>query len=220
MNPFTLPVTAPENTRLTDLLRISQAAATAHLDDLGLTGAAEAQGLVWVIIRICGEIYRPISGNMTAETWPGVAKNGFLPRYCRLFDEAGNLAASLVTVWVLADAESRTLAANAALPVPELTTGNELPIPRALPRKRMDTVGSFSVKPEWIDSNGHMNNACYPLAAEEVLGIQPLPKVFWLDYRHELLPGQRADISAQREEETLFVSAAAEKEHFRMKLQF
>ena len=219
MTPHILPVTAPGTPRLSDVLRLSQMAATSHLDALGLTGRAEAEGLVWVIIRIHGEIYGPISGSLTAETWPGVAKSGFLPRYCRLFDESGRLVASLVTVWVLADAKSRTLAA-ATLPIPDLTTGNELPIPRSLPRKRMETAGSFTVKPEWIDENGHMNNSCYPLAAEEVLGCQPLPKAFWLDYRHELLPGQTAELSALREEDTLFVSATAEKEYFRMKLQF
>ena len=206
--------------KTSDLLRISQAAATAHLDALGLTGAAKKNGLVWVIIRIHGEVYAPVNGEVTVETWPGVSQRGFLPRYCRIYAADGTLAASFVTLWVLADAESRTLAEGASLGVPEMETGYELPIPRALPRKRMEVTGTFRVKPEWIDANGHMNNCCYLDAAEETLHLTAIPKALWVDYRHELLPGSEARISSMQEENVVTISGHGDVEHFRMKLEY
>lgn len=219
MKPFELTMCRPEHLRTSDFLRISQAAATAHLEELGLTGALEAQGLVWVIIRIRGEVYKPLPEKFTVQTWPGVRQKGFLPRYCRIL--SGNeVVASMVTLWVLADAESRTLALDTDPGVPELVTGWELPIPRSLKRKTMEKVGEFSVKPEWIDGNGHMNNCCYLDAAEDTLGITRLPTAFTVDYRHELLPGGSAAVCAQRDGNILYFSGEGEKEHFRMMLEY
>lgn len=206
--------------KTSDLLRISQDAATAHLDALGLTGAAEQKGLVWVVVRIQGEVYAPISGDVTAETWPGFRHRCFLPRYCRVYASDGSLAASMVTLWALADANTRTLAEGAELGVPEMETGYELPVPRALPRKQMEVTGSFHVKEDWIDANGHMNNCCYLDAVEETLGLAAIPKRFSVDYRHELLPGGETSVSSLREENTVTISGHGDVEHFRMKLEY
>ncbi len=219
MKPYQLTMSAPQNLRTSDFLRISQAAATAHLDALGLTGTAENKGLVWVIVRIRGEIYAPLPETFTVETWPGISRRGFLPRYCRILD-GDTVVASMVTLWVLADAESRTLSLGADLGVPELETGNELPFPRALPKKNAEKAAEFSVKSRWIDSNGHMNNCCYLDAAEDALGLTGLPKAFSVDYRHELLPGGHAAVSRVKEEENLHISGFGEKEFFRLLLEY
>lgn len=219
MKPYEFTLCRPESLRTSDFLRISQTAASAHLAELGLTGTLEARGLVWVIVRIRGEIYKPLPAEFTVQTWPGVRQKGFLPRYCRIL-EGDEVIASMVTVWVLADMESRTMVLDLDPGVPELVTGNELPMPRSLPRKRMERAGEFTVKPEWIDRNGHMNNCCYPDAAEDTLGITALPRAFSVDYRHELLPGRTVTVSALRDGEALYLSGAGETEHFRMKLEY
>lgn len=219
MNTFKLTMSRPEGLRTSAYLRISQAAATAHLDALGLTGVAEQQGLVWVIVRIHGEIYGPLPENFTVETWPGVANRGFLPRYCRILS-GDTVLASMVTLWVLANAKSRTMVMDANLGVPEIVTGFELPIPRSLPRKKMAAGTPFTVQEAWIDSNGHMNNCCYLDAAEDTLGLTAIPKAFSVDYRHELLPEGHAAVSCLQEGSVLYISGAEEKEYFRMKLEY
>lgn len=219
MMPFELTMCRPENLRTSDFLRISQTAASAHLEALGLTGVLEARGLVWVIIRIRGEIYKPLPQRFTVQTWPGIRQKGFLPRYCRILD-GEEVVANMVTLWVLADAKSRTLSLDTDPGVPELVTGWELPIPRSLKRKTMEKAGEFSVKPQWIDGNGHMNNCCYLDAAEETLGLSAIPGAFSVDYRHELLPEQRTAVCARWEENTLCLSGQGETECFRMKLEY
>lgn len=219
MIPFTLSMSRPQPLRTSDFLRISQAAATAHLDRLGLTGKAEAQGLAWVIIRVRGELYAPLPETFTVQTWPGISRRGFLPRYCRILS-GDTVVASMVTLWVLADAATRTLALGADLGVPEIETGYELPIPRALPKKAGAHTADFTVDPQWIDSNGHMNNCCYLDAAEQTLGLTGLPKAFSVDYRHELLPGGSAGLCCHREENRTYVTGTGETEYFRMLLEY
>ena len=219
MQPFDIPMSAPKNPETADLLRISQEAATAHLRALGLEGKLEAQGYVWVIIRITGRIYAPLPPTFTARTWPGVRRRGFLPRYCRLLD-GDRVLADMATVWVLADAKTRTLAADVDPGVPELVTGYELPAARALPKKSADGGAEFAVLDEWVDKNGHMNNCFYPHAAEKALGLTGLPKAFQVDYRHELLPGQTAKIASFREENKVFATGFSQIEHFRLMLEY
>lgn len=221
MEPYTLILNAGAAPQTSDLLRLAQDAASAHLDAMGLTGVAEKQGLAWVIIRTHMECYAPISGEIRCETWPAPGKMGFRPRHCRFFSPEGTLLAQSVSLWVLADAQSRSLSVTADFPLPEILTGAELPLPRALPRKTMEPAGDFAVDPAWIDSNGHMNNTCYLRAAEEVLHLTGLPKRFTADYRAELLPGNTATVCAQREENVLRVAfLCGEKEHFRMILEY
>lgn len=218
MHPHEITLRAPASPRTADYLRFSQTAAASHLKALGLEGKLEQQGYVWVIVRIHGRIYKPLPPTFTVRTWPGAAKGGFLPRYCRLLD-GDTVLADMVTLWVLADASSRAMAQVDA-GVPEMSTGYELPIPRALPRKQPEGGIPFTVQNNWIDENGHMNNCFYPQAAEDALGISRLPKAFWVDFRRELLPGQTAQICCREESDGLLLSGWGESEHFRMKLQY
>ena len=71
---------------------------------------------------------------------------------------------------------------------------------RPAPKLRLPEGGvlrELTPRPEMIDLNGHMNNASYLDAAEELL---PEPfagreiRAVAIDYEHELLPGQRAQV--------------------------
>ena len=134
MKPFTLTMHRPEHPRTSDFLRISQAAASAHLEALGLKGKLERRGLVWVIVRIRGEIYKPLPETFTVETWPGIRQKGFLPRYCRILD-GSEVVASMVTLWVLADVKSRTMVLDLDPGVPELRVSCAVRMMRLLRRR-------------------------------------------------------------------------------------
>jgi len=222
VEPFSLTLQTRENPGISDLLRLSQQAATGHLEVLGLSGAAEAQGLVWVIIRIRGEIFAQPDSLLRVETWPGATKGSIMPRYCRMYNRDGACCAGFVTLWVLADIQTRQMRLDAAVDVPDHSRGDEPPLPRALPPRRgLPPVGSFVPRQEHIDSNGHMNNAAYPEAALEFFPGLPLPRVFSLDYRREILPGMQVSVLGDVRDGVLTVSGCSEgREHFRMALQY
>lgn len=223
MKPYDFITTLPEQYRSSDILRLSQEAAVRHVEVLGLAGVAEAQGLAWVIIRVRCELLAPLHpGEVRVETWPGETKNGMMPRYCRIYNADGQLAAQLVTIWVLADVQTRQMRPDAPIAVPAMLQGYEPPMPRGLPRKNMPQTGSFLVTPQQIDGNGHMNNACYLDAAEDAIGgVQGLLRGFAVDYRAEILPGAEVAVFSKQEEGLLLLSGkCGEKEHFRMTLQY
>ncbi len=220
MTPCTIIGRLPQNYGLPHLLRLSQDAAGEHLRLLGLHGKAEEMGLVWMIIRIHGEILRPLDGTLQISTWPMGSKRGFLPRYCEMRDESGALCARMTTLWVLADATTRTLRMDEPIFVPNMTRGDELPPPRGLPKKNLSHWGTFAVTDEQIDENGHMNNCQYAALAQPYFP-QPLPRAFAIDYRAELLPRAHGDLWGGWDGEDLYLSGTCQdKEHFRMKFSF
>ncbi len=220
MTPCTITGRLPQDYGLSHVLQLSQKAAGEHLHQLGLHGKAEEMGLVWMIIRIHGEILRPLDGKLQITTWPMAGKRGFLPRYCEMRDADGQLCARLTTLWVLADATTRTLRTDEPIPVPHMTRGDELPPDRSLPKKDLPYLGDFAVVDSQIDENGHMNNCQYATLAEPYFPPRPL-REFTIDYRAELLPNTCGTLWGAWEGETLSIcGTAAEKDHFRMKFSF
>ena len=210
---------------LSSLLRLSQEAAFRHLCLLGLEGVVEKEGLAWVIIRSSGKIYAPPTGRCRISTWPGKTRAGMMPRYFQIHLPDGTLAMELVSVWMLADVQSRQMRLDLKLPIPDMTRGDELPFPRHLHKMDLPPVGQFTVTDALIDENGHMNNAVYPDTALRVLQENlPLPKSFSVDYRNELLPHSTAQVFAlweEGEERTLHLSGYAQDvESFRMKFTY
>lgn len=223
MKPLTLNMTLPAATA-SEYLRLSQAAAGRHLEELGLAGTVEAQGLAWVIIRVRGEVFVPPAENLTVTTWPGKEKLGMMPRYCEMRNPDGTLALRISTIWVLADIHTRQMRADASAPVPDMSRGDEPPFPRSLPRKELPLLGSFVPGAAQIDVNGHMNNAAYPDAAMTFLPAEYQGKPicgFAVDYRQEILPKTHIDVfGGGVEDGFLFCGKSEAAEHFRMKLTF
>jgi len=212
----------PEKSSLSKLLRLSQRAASGHLNALGLEGEVEKQGMVWVIIRTGGEIFAPLQGDITVTTWPGKSKSGMMPRYCEMHNADGTLALRLVSVWMLADAKNRQMRLDAKIALPDLSRGDELPFPRHLPKKDLPALGSFTVTQDMIDANGHMNNAAYPDAALAFADKSAeLPKTFCLDYRNEILPQTTVLVGGAWQENLLLLGGRSEdKEYFRMQFTY
>ena len=203
-------------------MQTSQKAAFGHLCDLGLKGAAEEKGLAWIIIRTCGELYAPLVGDITVTTWPGKTRTGMMPRYCHFYDSEGRLLCKLLSVWALADVQSRSMRLDAELPIPDMTRGDELPFPRHLPKRELPPLGVFSPTEDSIDENGHLNNAAYPHYAFAAAGLaETLPKTFCVDYRNEILPQNSVRVCGAWENESLLLSGVDDnKEYFRMKCTY
>ncbi|MBP3314013.1 MAG: hypothetical protein J6K84_05110 [Oscillospiraceae bacterium] len=220
MTPCTLYGRLPEHYGLSHILELSQKAAGTHLEQLGLSGKAEEMGLAWMIIRIHGEILRPLQDELKISTWPMESKRGFLPRYCEMHDSEGNLCLKMTTLWVLADATTRTLRMDEPILVPNMARGDELPPARSLPKKTLPQLGAFTVTDDQIDENGHMNNCQYATLAQPYFPVDTLHQ-FTVDYRAEILPHAHGELwGAWEDDAFFFCGTCEEKEHFRMKLTF
>ena len=224
MRPLRMTLSLPRPYRTSDLLRLSQAAAGRHLDELGFHNTAAEHGLAWVIIRTRMDILRTPDETLTVETWPGTTRLGMMPRYCVMYNADGQVAVRMTVVWALADVQTRQMRLEEAIPIPDMSRGDEGPMPRGLPKKEMPVLGSFVPQPHQIDKNGHMNNAAYPDAAEDaaaaLLNGKTVASVA-IDYRAEILPGTEVSVHGMELDGKVLLSGiSTEKEHFRMALTF
>lgn len=222
MQPLRMTLSLPKNHRTSDLLRLAQHAAGRHLDELGFHNTAAEQGLAWVIIRTRMEILCPPDETLTVETWPGTTRLGMMPRYCLMYNADGQVAVRMVVVWALADILTRQMRLDASIPIPDMSRGDEPPMPRGLPKKDLPRLGVFTPQSHQIDKNGHMNNAAYPDAAEDAAADLLAGKTVTavsIDYRAEILPETEVAVhGAEADGKILLCGKKDEKEFFRMML--
>lgn len=155
-----------------------------------------ADGHAWVLLwQRLDVVRRPAAGEqLRIVTMPGKGRLGLYPRRFELWcgDERIGAARS---VWTIIDVETRSMAAL-----------SEAPLSGEMERQslRMDNipapVGSDSFKfvpaAEYIDRNGHMNNAAYLAALAEYL---PENSSFGLSilYHREIMPGDEVTVRWQ-----------------------
>ncbi len=156
----------------------------------------QERGYFWAVTNYKAQIARlPEEGEeLTLETCVGRPAHAIFPRYFRLFDGKGEPLALCASRWALVDVVKRTAAAGApgfeAFNGPKDPWGlkDAGPVRPAAAERHVD----FSLPPEYIDRNGHMNNARYFEMAELMLGgdIEGFVPCFAaMEYRSELLPG-------------------------------
>ncbi|MBR0139009.1 MAG: hypothetical protein IJM17_01835 [Firmicutes bacterium] len=184
--------------RLSSLFTYFQDIAGDHstLLDCGADELA-ARGFFWAVTNYRAEISRlPEEGEeLLLATCIGKPSHAIYPRYFRLFDEDEKLIASCASRWALVDIVKRSAAVNS--PLEKVFTGPKNPweLKEAGPVKPADTSKTFdfSLPPEYIDRNGHMNNARYFDMAESMLAGDTeglFPCFAAMEYRSELLPGK------------------------------
>ena len=152
--------------KLSTLLYFAQEVAGRHFDRIAMTYEQLARkGMFWAIIRQRVQITRlPKSGEtIRVETWPMPNTRAAFPRHVAAYDEKGQELFRLLSLWVLMDAESRSmvLPGKSGIALPGTTQGNELPLPGSLPTKQLMNHRSRSVCFTDLDRNGHMNNTKY-----------------------------------------------------------
>lgn len=157
--------------------------------------------LAWVITDQYVEIQRmPLIGEkVLVETWPGKINRVFFPRYYRIFAENGEKLVNGCSYWVLMDTEKRTLAFPELYGIREdgIVTGNETAMPGPVRRMDISNTVKFEIPPDYIDGNGHMNNAKYLDLADDVvadLRTGYAPASIQIRYIKELRQGEIADI--------------------------
>ena len=124
-------------------------------------------GAFWMLARIWYRLEEPVlwDDRLTVQTWH--RGDGHGPSMYRDFDifRAGRRIGEGVSIWVLADAETRRLRRVSELPGFRETTGGERCKSRMLSKLRppvpLETAGTRQLGYSDCDVNGHVNNIHY-----------------------------------------------------------
>ena len=205
------------------LCALLQDAASQHQSLLG-SGREEMQshGLLWMVMRQKLLLHRaPVSGEtVTIRTWLSEARHGMYLRQYELTDAVGAALCQAAAVWALVDAESRTLA-QLRLDVP--LCQQECRLPRFPLLRPIETTQeyTFTVPTEYLDENGHMNNARYFDAVTPILPTNGDLYAAQIDYHLEAREGESLAIGYAVEDNSLLIQAQGDRGLcFRMKLEY
>ena len=195
--------------KLSTLLYFAQEVSGRHFDRIAMTyDQLMERGLFWAIIRQRVRITRlPRSGELIrVETWPMPNTRVAFPRHVAAYDEQGNELFRVISLWVLMDAQSRSmvLPGKSGIALPGTTQGNELPPPASLPAKNLRFSRPRTVCFTDLDRNGHMNNTKY---LDWIADLLPsafhrchTPLEFTVCYLSEAREGQELTVSWEVEE--------------------
>lgn len=175
-----------------------------------------AKGLAWVLLwQRLDIVRRPAAGEqLRIVTMPGKGRLGLYPRRFELWSGDERIGAAR-SVWAIINAETRSMAALSDAPLSGETERQSL---------RMDSIPApdggesfrFAPAAEYIDRNGHMNNAAYLAALAEYL---PENSGFGLSilYHREIMPGVEVTVHWQDTDGArLFQGTVGDEECFRL----
>lgn len=175
-----------------------------------------AKGLAWVLLwQRLDIVRRPAAGEqLRIVTMPGKGRLGLYPRRFELWSGDERIGAAR-SVWAIINAETRSMAALSDAPLSGETEHQSL---------RMDSIPApdggesfrFAPAAEYIDRNGHMNNAAYLAALAEYL---PENSGFGLSilYHREIMPGDEVTVHWQDTDGArLFQGTVGDEECFRL----
>lgn len=150
---------------LTEVMTALEKGAVAHSLDLHIDHDRMLSefGVLWMVVRCRLQLNRLPAGTLRVETFLRTPSAALSNRDFALFDDLGECGAAVQT-WVLADAKERKL-----VNLKQIPPLWELPIPKP---ERTDSLRrlsipetvfaqSWTVSPEEIDANGHLNNVQY-----------------------------------------------------------
>ena len=175
-----------------------------------------AKGLAWVLLwQRLDIVRRPAAGEqLRIVTMPGKGRLGLYPRRFELWSGDERIGAAR-SVWAIINAETRSMAALSDAPLSGETERQSL---------RMDSIPApdggesfrFAPAAEYIDRNGHMNNAAYLAALAEYL---PENSGFGLSilYHREIMPGDEVTVHwKDTDGARLFQGTVGDEECFRL----
>ena len=195
------------------MLSLLQDAASAHCSQLHFSREDPAmQGLIWAITRHHISINRlPLFGEtITIETWPGKTSRVAYPRNSICYDGEGKELFRSVSLWVLMDANTRTLVlpGKSGIELPGHTRAGELPAPGSMAPLHLQAQTHRPVVFTELDSNGHMNNSH---CADWLMDLLPVSfhrdhpvKDLTISYLAEAREGDQLDLSYQLNPQGVF----------------
>lgn len=201
-----------ERIKPASVLDIFQDIASVQADNMGIGyDAMLSKGVFWAVARTKIEIVQnpAMHSVANARTWPHDPNRLMFQRDYSLRDLDGNLLVRATSEWMVLNIETRTI--ESVLDYCDTANYEYAPdrafdkkIRRTKPFAPEDaTAGPFEVVPREsdVDPNGHVNNACYATYVLDVLNLGESETVHTLqiDYRHEVLAGEKIDILVKRD---------------------
>lgn len=188
-----LTISADPAASITALAAAIEQAAIAHSRALQIDHDTmlSRYGLLWMLVRFRLRMQRFPKGKLQVQTFLRKPSAAFCIRDYTLLDATGPCGTA-VQSWVLVDAAVRKLRSMKCVPAFDLlpTPSPErtellryVALPDTLPR-----FTQWTVAPEEIDDNGHLNNVCY-IRHAEALCNQRFP-CMEIAYNHECFAGE------------------------------
>lgn len=161
-------------------------------------GMAElaSRGILWMVVHMRADVLRlPAYGDeVIVSTWLGEENHRLYTRWYEIRFPSGETAVKASGIWVLVDAKTRALVRDPDVHMPAVSTGRESEPPRRLRVPELTRSASFTARYSQADINGHMNNACYLDAAEDMIPLDYLRthvlRYAAADYLREVVPGE------------------------------
>lgn len=211
------------------LFSILQDVAESHITEIGLgNDVTMPMGLLWVLANQEAEIGRlPVADEtIVVKTWMDDTRLTFFPRYYVVEAANGERLIEACAFWALMNSETREIVNPNDYGIVAEGAGikSKTKIPKT-PRALEFTGTSHStIKQEYIDKNGHMNNARYfdiidEALAEEWQGLSPTH--INARYLSEALLDDKLEILWGSSEKKFYVLCRSERlEHFKLEISF
>lgn len=173
----TYEVDKNSNLRIITLFNIFQDMADTHAENLGVgLSFCKKTGFAWVGSRYHIKISRlpRIHEKIIVKTWPSEQQKFGAVRDFLIEDENGNHLVNASSLWVLIDAEKRRpiiLSDNLPYFPIHRVKSLETEFPKICELTNPEKKTEFTVRYDDIDINNHVNNAVYPLWANESVDI-------------------------------------------------
>ena len=176
----------------------------------------QGYGVFWMLARIWYRLDVPVFWNdrLTVQTWHrGSSHGASIYRDFDIFRD-GKPIGEGVSLWVLADIETRKLRRVSDLPEFNQTSGGDRCKSLALPKFRMPVpLEKVAERRLWYsdcDVNGHVNNVHYADYACDAVHLEEVGRGHFISqvqigYLKECRAGEKIQLSAGRQEDTFYV---------------
>lgn len=203
MNPYFDTVYTPASAWSPEMLMAALAqAATDHADDLGIGHDAmlALSGCLWMLVRSRISMRElPAPGEpVTVRTWLRRPTPVMSVRDYEFFRGGRSIGYGL-QYWVLVDEKKRSITGLRDVPLlwtlPAPQPERKESIRRLVLPEELPEAGAWTVSPEEIDDNGHLNNVVYVRHAQRF--APPETKFFEVIYDHECFLGETIRLFAE-----------------------
>lgn len=228
MNVLKKKIRLEEELSSSGIFKILQDVSAEHCSQFEMSmDRLDEKGLMWVVVRQFVQLERyPEKGEeLEVSTWPGATRHMMFPRFYVIRDEKGEVILKGSAIWTIVDRKSRSMVSpqNYGLSLEGLQTGEECKLPASIKKHELSKESSFTVPPQYIDANTHMNNTRYYDAVENCLSEKLRGKHLKeavTEYVSEAVLGEEVKLSWDEIEGRIFVSGENQGTVFKMNLLY
>ncbi len=214
--------------RTSELFRRLQEASIRHTEQLGMgRDKTLDKGILWVLTLQNAQIRRmpEYDEHVVLKSWPGDTMHLLFPRYYSMETAEGEPLLKASALWGLVNSATRRIVfpESCGIVIEGVHTGEEIALP--VPPRRIDCTEhmAFQVPYSYVDLNGHMNNTRYFDLAEDCIPAAAegrTLRAICTEYVNEARCGERFTVSWGCQDDSYYLTGAAERCFFRMSFAY